>query len=155
MGIYHTNALPCGFTGPDADAGERADKGGLFILGSRFNSSCRPNVNNHWDSDLQQIVFRSVRDIEKGEELCISYGNYLARRDLRREELKRNFGFDCMCEVCSLEGAELEESERRKEHICEIWDQLPNPDPVVGIRQVCQVFISYLRGALPSFIIIL
>lgn len=44
-------------------------------LGSMFNhSSCDQNVA--WDRNLssQSITYKALRDIEKGEELCINYG---------------------------------------------------------------------------------
>ncbi|KAL4246464.1 SET domain-containing protein [Abortiporus biennis] len=90
LGIFETNALPCGENDVHGDI---AMKGGLFLIGSRFNSSCTPNVNNHWDEKNGKEVFRAIRDIEKGEEMCIG------------------------CEACLLTGKELEESDARRETI--------------------------------------
>ncbi|BFZ61802.1 hypothetical protein YB2330_002878 [Saitoella coloradoensis] len=46
-------------------------------LGSMFNHHRNPNVG--WTRDLEQICVRyqTLRDIEVGEELCISYGSKL------------------------------------------------------------------------------
>lgn len=47
----------------------------IFGLGSMFNhSSLDQNVGWKRDVDRQIIVYRALRDIRPGEELCISYG---------------------------------------------------------------------------------
>ncbi|KAF2266685.1 protein methyltransferase [Lojkania enalia] len=50
----------------------------IFGLGSMFNHSTQ-NQNIVWERDtrLQIITYRALRDIEAGEELCISYGSHL------------------------------------------------------------------------------
>ena len=40
-------------------------------------------------------------DIGEGEEICISYINPEWPGTLRRETLKRDYGFECQCERCS------------------------------------------------------
>ena len=44
-------------------------------LGSMFNHSTR-NQNVGWERNLvsQSITYKTLRDIQKGEELCINYG---------------------------------------------------------------------------------
>ena len=39
-------------------------------------------------------------DIAQGEEVTISYVDPSWPEELRRETLKRNYGFDCHCRVC-------------------------------------------------------
>lgn len=119
LGIFETNVLPCG--GNDAH-GHVAQRGGLFLLAARFNSSCVPNVNNHWDAARGVLVFRALRDIAQGEELCLGYGKLLARRDERRAELRAKFGFECACEACSLQGKALAESDTRRECLAMIYN---------------------------------
>ncbi len=97
-------------------------------------------MNNRWDSGRGQVVFRALRDIVPGEELCIGYGKLLASRDERREELKRKFNFDCRCEACALEGQALEESDERREVLHELYSAHMNQaicdDPMQGIGEV-------------------
>lgn len=118
LGIFETNVLPCGSN--DAH-GHVAQRGGIFLTGARFNHSCVPNVNNHWDAARGQLVFRALRDIEAGEELCLSYGRLLAKRSERRAELRAKFGFECACEACSLEGKALAASEARRECLAMLY----------------------------------
>lgn len=136
LGIFETNVLPCG--GNDAH-GHVANQGGLFLLGARFNSSCTPNVNNHWDAAQGQIIFRAVRDILPGEELCIGYGELLAKRDDRRKGLRTKFNFECRCEACVLEGQALIESDTRREILHMLYSthlQGMCQDPMEGIGEV-------------------
>lgn len=54
----------------------------VFGLGSMFNhSTFQQNVG--WERDLKNllITYTTLRDIEKGEELCISYGQRLTFKD--------------------------------------------------------------------------
>ena len=118
-GIFETNVLPCG--PKDAKSGHAAAQGGIFLLGSRLNSSCAPNVNNNWDEETRRLVFRAVRDIAVGEELCIAYGNALAGRDERRAELETKFGFVCRCEACLLDGEALQQSNYRRTCLNEMY----------------------------------
>ncbi|KAF2100643.1 SET domain-containing protein [Rhizodiscina lignyota] len=49
----------------------------IFGLGSMFNHSREQNVAWTRDIDHLIITYRALRDIEVGEELCISYGDHL------------------------------------------------------------------------------
>jgi len=90
-----------------SDDGEEYMGYGLYPTASYFNHSCEPNVakrrvGSSWE-------FWSARDIEPGEECCITYlgGD---ERDLtvaeRRARLQEAWGFECMCERCSREAGE-------------------------------------------------
>jgi hypothetical protein len=80
----------------------------LFPIISRFNHSCRPNVmlrevpRCSRTGDVGEIQFHGVemcayatRDIEMGEELCISYLDDLGGDGCA--ELMERYGFSCEC----------------------------------------------------------
>ena len=135
VGIFQTNVLPCGNNGTH---GEIASKGGLFLQGSRFNSSCVPNVNNYWNERRQVIGFRALRNIAEGEELCISYTSEMKSRDSRKLMLRKNFGFECHCAACSLSGDELRASDHRRTTLDSLHDEIGKcgSQSAVGIRKV-------------------
>lgn len=59
----------------------------VFGLGSMFNhSALRQNVG--WERSVEKllITYSTLRDIAKGEELCISYGSRLTFIDTEAEE---------------------------------------------------------------------
>ncbi|KAI0718738.1 SET domain-containing protein [Cerioporus squamosus] len=136
LGIFKTNALPCG--DHDQSRGLAAETVAIFPLGSRFNSSCEPNVNNYWDEQHRQITFWAVRDIAEGEELCICYGAPLASRADRRARLESSFRFVCNCVACAREGAALKASDDRRVTISRLYDQIATcgSNPADGVRKV-------------------
>ncbi|KAG9193080.1 hypothetical protein G6011_03115 [Alternaria panax] len=74
---------------------------GCWPAASYFNHSCGPNVEKNRKG--RTWLFRAGRDIEKGEELCITYLSGEERklsRGKRLLRLKKTWGFDCACERC-------------------------------------------------------
>lgn len=60
----------------------------ILGLGSMFNhSTLHQNVG--WERDVQNllITYTALRDIKKGEELCISYGSRLTFKDTEADAL--------------------------------------------------------------------
>lgn len=59
----------------------------IFGLGSMFNHSTH-DQNVGWKRDLERevVVYRALRDIREGDELCISYGDHLTFEDADRPE---------------------------------------------------------------------
>ena len=131
-GIFKTNAFPCG----SHNAHERAFKAGIFLQGSRFNSSCVPNVNNYWSEKKQAIGFRALRDIEEGEELCITYISEMKSRASRQLELQEKFAFECHCDACSLLGDELHFSDLRRITLGRLYDESGKCGPALGVQEV-------------------
>lgn len=66
-------------------------------LGSMFNHSTR-DQNVVWKRDLkaQTITYRALRNIEAGEELCISYGRLWFIDSDMEEEVAEGDGLDLL-----------------------------------------------------------
>lgn len=74
----------------------------VFAKASRFNHSCSPNVD-HFAGTQRRYCFVAARDIQQGEELCISYlriGQLLQARADRQQDLERTHCFRCHCDAC-------------------------------------------------------
>jgi hypothetical protein len=71
---------------------------GLFPLGSIFNHSCLPNCT--YTNEGAQLVFRLLRTVREGEELCVNYTELYASRDERLAELWLSKSFKCHCRRC-------------------------------------------------------
>lgn len=83
-----------------------------------FNHQCSPNVGHVTRSVNNQVCnqFYAVKDIKKGEELCISYiPLHTEKVEERRQKLKFCFCFDCQCEKCI---AQLSGKEGPRIHTC-------------------------------------
>ena len=77
---------------------------GLYALGSRFNHSCCPNVGRHSMGDV--TIFRVIKDVEPGTELCINYiESYSLASSAMRRSKELNRDFTCGCERCTNEVA--------------------------------------------------
>ena len=81
---------------------------GLFPLGSIFNHSCLPNCT--YTNEGPQLVFRLLRPVREGEELCVNYIELYAARDERRSELHATKSFECRCRRCTHSPASEEEA---------------------------------------------
>lgn len=82
--IFKTNALPCG---PDSPIG------GVYPTICLINHSCIANSHNNWDSKAEHETIYAIRPIEAGEEITIPYDDE-GPSNVRRDSLKRSFGFD-------------------------------------------------------------
>ncbi|KAL1888631.1 hypothetical protein Sste5346_009423 [Sporothrix stenoceras] len=73
----------------------------LFPEIARINHACNPTALTRFnDKDLTQQVI-AFRDIKPGEEITISYTDFGLTHDARQETLKRRWGFECTCDLCS------------------------------------------------------
>lgn len=136
VAIFETNFLLLGRS-MSQPSSKQEDAAGIFILGSRFNSSCTPNVSKTWDDLRRVMVFRTLRDVVEGEELCFNYCDVLAEREQRQAELSGEFGFDCVCDACRLEGEEAAESDKRRSTIARLFEEVGccGKEPTLGIRK--------------------
>lgn len=74
----------------------------MLYYGSFFNHSCDPNVIYY--SSKGKMIFKAVRDICVGEELCISYIAFCEDDDhIDRHLLLSNWNFTCGCVKCKTE----------------------------------------------------
>jgi len=76
---------------------------GLYALQSKLNHSCDPNVQIVFSSSNHVLSVEALRDIPKGEELCISYLSCCqleSSRHSRRKVLLENYLFECECGKC-------------------------------------------------------
>jgi hypothetical protein len=75
---------------------------GCWPAASYFNHSCAPNAEKRRSGRVWE--FRAARDIEAGEQLCITYLSGEERklsREKRMLTLRKNWGFECGCERCA------------------------------------------------------
>ncbi|EMP37488.1 SET and MYND domain-containing protein 3 [Chelonia mydas] len=65
---------------------------------SLLNHSCDPNCVIVFEG--RQLLLRSIREIQIGEELTISYIESLMPSSERQKHLKRQYCFECNCLLC-------------------------------------------------------
>ncbi|KAF7131479.1 hypothetical protein CNMCM5793_004704 [Aspergillus hiratsukae] len=117
--------------------------GAVFLLGSRINHSCVPNLDFSYNSALGKETFHAIRDISAGEELTISYINGSNRtRSQRRTELDK-WGFQCTCEACedTVRGREREE---KRVQLFDL-DQMLALDIRIGTKASCRMALQIVQ----------
>jgi hypothetical protein len=85
-----------------------ADHVGIFPKIARINHSCRPNSGNFWSENENHRVIYAFKEIEKGEEITVSYIPLLKSIKDRNARLYQ-YGFTCDCSACQ----SAESSKRR------------------------------------------
>lgn len=78
----------------------------MYPSASYFNHSCDPNVAKVRQGRI--VLFVTSKDVQPGEELCISYGHTERQVLERRQVLRDWWGFTCNCSRCSQELESLE-----------------------------------------------
>ena len=76
---------------------------GLFPRHARMNHSCRPTASLYFScvaARRPRVHARLLRNVEAGEEITITYVDLFATRAARRDELRRRYHFECVCERC-------------------------------------------------------
>jgi len=125
-GIVKTNSLSLG-------AGSSV--GGIFPIICRINHSCRPNTQHTWNSSTGHETIHAIRDIRKREEITISY-NLSGPSRPRMQRLKRSYGFDCICDLCSLTDKALEISDARQLQMELLDNAIGSSDIVMGYPEI-------------------
>lgn len=142
QGIFLSNYIPYRDANSGSGEDESGERGGIFLFASYFNSSCTPNVSRYWDASKRVMMFRTLWDIEDGEELCFNYGDILGTRADRIEELSTERGFVCLCEACNVMGESIEEtlaqSDERRATIARLYDEVGScgKEPTLGLRKI-------------------
>ncbi|KFP39115.1 Histone-lysine N-methyltransferase SMYD3, partial [Chlamydotis macqueenii] len=87
--------------------GEMQDVGvGLYPSMSLLNHSCDPNCVIVFEG--YQLLLHSIREIQIGEELTISYIESLMPTNERQKQLMRQYCFECDCLLCQNQEKDAE-----------------------------------------------
>jgi hypothetical protein len=138
-GIWLSNAFPTDGTNAGTSATRAADAGrrssAVYTTYCRLNHSCVPNVHGAWNATRRRQTMFALRDIERGEQLLVSYLAVLDQpRDARRAELASSFGFECRCTRCQLSGASLAQSDARQRRLLQLRHEIASAISVDGFR---------------------
>lgn len=82
---------------------------GLYVLQSTVNHSCLPNAVVEFPYSNNTLVLKAIRDIQPGEEICISYLEEceLERsRHSRQKALSSLYLFVCCCNKCQSQAGD-------------------------------------------------
>ena len=101
--VMKTNSVVINLLNPtDGPHPELLAHRALFLRLSRCNHSCDPNATWSWDAQTLRLTLSALHPILPQEEITISYIVPSKNQAALREELKISYGFDCICEKCTL-----------------------------------------------------
>ncbi|EGF99279.1 uncharacterized protein MELLADRAFT_68699 [Melampsora larici-populina 98AG31] len=103
--------------------------GAIVFQPTRLNHDCRPNTAYYVDGVTLTLHMHALRDIAPGEELTDSYIDTSTYRDERKQNLQKNYGFDCTCSICSLPSHMIKLSDYHIEKIQKLNAALDNYTP--------------------------
>lgn len=90
----------------------------MFLEACRINHACdNNNAQKNWNDRISRHTVHALRNIDKGEEITITYLSPLRNRKVRQQILQQRFGFTCLCGLCSLPLDQSLESDKRLEEI--------------------------------------
>ncbi|XP_050750884.1 histone-lysine N-methyltransferase SMYD3 isoform X1 [Gymnogyps californianus] len=135
--------------------GEMQDVGvGLYPSMSLLNHSCDPNCVIVFEG--YQLLLRSVREIQIGEELTISYIESLMPTSERQKQLIRQYCFECDCLLCQNQEKDAEKlagEEHAWKEVKDAVNEVRYPKSKEEWEQVlarCQNLLSSNMGHLPD-----
>lgn len=131
LGIIRTNALPI------------ASGSGIFLAACCINHACDNNSQKGWNEGIKRHTVHALRDIDKGEEITITYVGVLNNRRTRQEALRKKFKFTCSCRLCSLPPHLSAESDRRLDEILELDGRIGR-DGLMGILSDPKRILRYV-----------
>ncbi|CAF3264923.1 unnamed protein product [Rotaria socialis] len=113
--VYYTlqNKLQCNVFG-EYKAPQQPENGKLLIFNSFLNHSCAPNAVYFKDRHAHQVVV-ACEDIEKYQQVFISYIDPNCPVSKRQQLFEGTFGFTCACERCVHEIGAANGKEIRKQ----------------------------------------
>ncbi|XP_025958444.2 histone-lysine N-methyltransferase SMYD3 isoform X1 [Dromaius novaehollandiae] len=135
--------------------GEMQDVGvGLYPSMSLLNHSCDPNCVIVFEG--YQLLLRSIREIQIGEELTISYIESLMPTSERQKHLMRQYCFECDCLLCQNQDKDAEKlagEEHAWKEVKDAVNRVRYPKTKEEWEQVlarCQNLLSSNAGRLPD-----
>lgn len=121
--IFECNNFEIGAQSEVQDDGSVMTLAGVFPLAARMNHSCRPNVAQTWNAEINQLTIHAIRDIQPGEELCDAYCLLVEDTATRQTGLDA-YGFVCACEVCGGNEEERKKSDEKRRLIKRLGEDL-------------------------------
>jgi len=130
----------------------------LHPLASLLNHDCSPNVVLSYSGIAQghNLQVRATKDIQKGQELTVSYIDQLLPTSVKQKLLKENKFFDCHCTKCldNKEDKFLEEltQEQAKKVIDKAYEESETiiQTPEYWTVELCEKYLRKYGCILPS-----
>ena len=99
----------------------------VYATLSRINHSCRANTFQRCSNQSKTVSFFASKEIMKNEEISLNYlgsSSILLTREERQAQLTKGWFFKCTCQVCSLQGDQLELNDNIRRTLAKAKDRI-------------------------------
>ncbi|KAK6591384.1 set domain-containing protein 5 [Botrytis cinerea] len=93
---------------------------GMYFQAARINHACLFNGQHTIDNRSDVLTVYATRDIEEGEEITINYSNPFMTREGRQADLKKDYRFECKCELCTKDDTTTKDDDDRAKVVSQI-----------------------------------
>ncbi|KAK4167213.1 SET and MYND domain-containing protein 4 [Cladorrhinum sp. PSN259] len=97
---------------------------GLWIHAAAMNHACVANTMRSFLGDM--LISRATKDIKEGEELFQQYVPVKSLPDVRNNQYKDGWGFECACALCSRERASPEAGRNKRKELLTAVEKVCN-----------------------------
>lgn len=110
----------------------------MYSVQSKANHSCVPNAQVTFPQSNHILHLIAFRDIEIGQEICISYLDecmLLRSRHSRQKHLKQNYLFNCTCSKCEEQKDDPDLTSEEEDDDDDDEDDEDNGDNVIAMDE--------------------
>ncbi|KAJ2038580.1 mitochondrial import receptor subunit tom20 [Coemansia sp. RSA 922] len=101
------------------DHGASAVGTALYLISSHIAHSCDPNAQAVFSEGTDKIAIKTLKPVDKDEELRVSFVDPSLRKEDRQKLLKASYRITCTCPKCESEVSEEKEEEVVEEPVAE------------------------------------
>lgn len=117
----------------------------LFNDISRANHSCLPNAVFDWDPTRSVGTLHALQEIPPNTEIKIEYYPHetssLRKAEIRREELRQQYAFECDCPACNESRHDVDnEDDIRRQKAARLWRSINKNEPHANESHAQAVF---------------
>ncbi|XP_051868970.1 histone-lysine N-methyltransferase SMYD3 isoform X2 [Pristis pectinata] len=127
---------------------------GLYPSMSLLNHSCDPNCVMVFEGKLLRL--RAVQQIQRNEELTVSYIDVMATSQERRRQTEKQYCFTCDCQHCETGHKDADRLAGEEHCWMEVKDMIPKVEELQAaanweqLVDTCQAFTSKSQDVLPD-----
>ncbi|KAJ2056931.1 mitochondrial import receptor subunit tom20 [Coemansia sp. S2] len=97
------------------DHGASAVGTALYLISSHIAHSCDPNAQAVFSEGTDKIAIKTLKPVDKDEELRVSFVDPSLRKEDRQKLLKASYRITCTCPKCESEVSEEKKKEEEEE----------------------------------------
>ncbi|KAJ2400670.1 hypothetical protein GGF41_007870 [Coemansia sp. RSA 2531] len=116
------------------DHGASAVGTALYLISSHIAHSCDPNAQAVFSEGTDKIAIKTLKPVDKDEELRVSFVDPSLSKEDRQKLLKASYRITCTCPKCESEVSEEKEEEVVEDPVAEEKSEKAVEEPVAEAK---------------------